>query len=109
MNNVLFYLTGGFAYGSGRISFGGLTESQLHAGWTVGGGFEFAITKNISAKAEYMHFELDRKNYLRGTPTNLAIASAEHVGDIVKVGVNYRFTFEPPVVAPPPRAVIAKY
>ncbi len=124
MERSLFYVKGGGAFAhtvdrkvdnfaNQQLIFGfSLTNSTVRdfaAGWTGGGGFEFAITKNISAKAEYMHFELDRKNYLRGTPTNLAIASAEHVGDIVKVGVNYRFTFEPPVVAPPPRAVIAKY
>lgn len=78
-------------------------------GWTAGAGFEYAITRNWTAKAEYMHFELDKKNYRFPTPLNIAFTQAQHTGDIVKVGVNYRFTFEPPVVAPVARSVIAKY
>ena len=78
-------------------------------GWTVGGGFEYAITKNLSAKAEYMHFELERKRYAATPANTVGFTQADHTGDVVKVGVNYRFTFDTPVLAPAPRAVIAKY
>ncbi|HWP14628.1 MAG TPA: outer membrane beta-barrel protein, partial [Xanthobacteraceae bacterium] len=36
MNNVLFYVTGGLAYGGGRVEFAGLSESPSHFGWTFG-------------------------------------------------------------------------
>ena len=50
MNNVLVYLTGGLAYGGGRIEFAGMSESQTHFGWTFGGGVEVGLTPNWSAK-----------------------------------------------------------
>lgn len=121
----LFYAKGGAAFADtrekqqnnfnnqpllfGLPSFPNSSVRAFSTGWAVGGGFEYAITKNWTAKAEYMHFELDRKNYAFPTPTNIAFTQAQHTGDLVKIGVNYRFTFEPPVVAAPPRAVIAKY
>ncbi len=54
-----------------------------------------------------MHFEFNRKNYTFGTPTNVTFTQADHVGDLVRIGVNYRFIFEPEIA--PPLAVIAKY
>ncbi|MDP4021382.1 autotransporter domain-containing protein [Methylobacterium sp. NEAU 140] len=82
----------------------------FETGWTVGAGFEFALTKNWSAKAEYMHYELDRKRYANfGSVANQAFVTTQNTGDIVKIGVNYRFIFEPAIVAPAPRPVIAKY
>lgn len=131
LERSLFYVKGGAAFADttdrtvsnfgnqpiALIAFGvtpvsvTLANSRVHdlaSGWTIGAGFEYAITKNIFAKAEYMHYELDRRNYVRGTPTNQGILSTQHTGDLVKVGVNYRFTFDPPVVVAP-RPVIAKY
>jgi len=35
MNNVLLYVTGGLAYGGGRVDFLGASESQSHLGWTI--------------------------------------------------------------------------
>ncbi len=80
-------------------------------GWTVGAGFEYAITRNWSAKAEYLHYELDRKRYANfGTLANQAFVTTQNIGDIVRVGVNYRFVFEPtPVVAAVSQPLITKY
>lgn len=124
MERSLFYVKGGAAFAdtsetqqnnfgnrallNGLPTFRGSAVKTFSTGWTVGGGFEYAITKNWSAKAEYMHFELDRKAYAF-TPANIAFTQAQHTGDLVKVGVNYRFTFDPPAPIAPPRAVIAKY
>jgi opacity protein-like surface antigen len=85
--------------------------TAFETGWTVGAGFEYAITKNWSAKAEYMHYELDRKRYANfGTLANQAFVTTQNVGDIVKIGVNYRFVFEPaPVVAAVAQPLVRKY
>ena len=64
MNNVLFYLTGGLAYGGGRVDFAGLSESQTHLGWTLGGGVEVGLTPNWSARAEYLYVRLDDRSYV---------------------------------------------
>ena len=82
-------------------------------GWTLGAGFEYAITRNWTAKAEYLHYELEAKrgNYPLALafnfPNNGVAQSARHSGEIVKIGVNYRFNTDsaPAAVAP----VIAKY
>jgi outer membrane immunogenic protein len=85
MNNVLFYLTGGFAYGGGRVEFAGITESQTHLGWTLGGGVEVGLTPNWSAKAEYLYVRLDDRSYVL-TGVNNGFASS-----IFRLGMNYRF------------------
>jgi outer membrane immunogenic protein len=85
MNNVLIYLTGGLAYGGSRVEFAGLSESQTHFGWTVGGGVEVGLTPNWSAKAEYLHVRLEDRSYVL-TGINHGFSS-----NVFRLGVNYRF------------------
>lgn len=85
MNNVLFYITGGLAYGGGRVEFGTATETQSHLGWTLGGGVEVGLTPNWSAKAEYLYVRLDDRSYLL-TGVNNGFSS-----NVFRLGVNYRF------------------
>jgi outer membrane immunogenic protein len=85
MNNVLFYGTGGFAYGGGRVEIGPFTESQTHIGWTVGAGLEVGLTPNWSAKAEYLYVRLQNEPY--------ALTGINHgfQSNVFRLGVNYRF------------------
>ena len=85
MNNVLIYGTGGFAYGGGKISFGGVTEAQTHIGWTAGAGVEVGLTPNWSAKAEYLYVQLSDQGYVL-TGVNNGFQS-----NVFRLGVNYRF------------------
>ena len=85
MNNVLIYLTGGLAYGGGRIEFAGMSETQTHIGWTLGGGVEVGLTPNWSAKAEYLYVRLDDRSYVL-TAVNNGFSS-----NVFRLGVNYRF------------------
>jgi outer membrane immunogenic protein len=85
MSNVLFYLTGGLAYGGGRVEFAGITESQTHLGWTLGGGVEVGLTPNWSAKAEYLYVRLEDRSYVL-TGVNNGFSS-----NVFRLGVNYRF------------------
>lgn len=85
MNNVLIYLTGGLAYGGGRVTFGPASESQTHTGWTIGAGVEVGLTPNWSAKAEYLYVELSDQAYvLTGIRNGLQ-------SNVFRLGVNYRF------------------
>jgi outer membrane immunogenic protein len=84
-NNVLFYVTGGLAYGGVTGEWMGLSESKTHLGWTVGGGAEFGITQNWSAKIEYLYIDLADRGYSI-TATNNGLESS-----LVRLGVNYRF------------------
>jgi outer membrane immunogenic protein len=81
--------------------------SETRVGWTVGAGGEWMFTSNWSAKLEYLHYDLGSANY--GTPvSNFAVAdgvagagtalytlgqssSTNFRGDIVRVGLNYKF------------------
>jgi len=85
MNNVLIYLTGGLAYGGGRIELAGISETQTHLGWTLGGGVEVGLTPNWTAKAEYLYVRLDDRSYVL-TGVNNGFSS-----NVFRLGVNYRF------------------
>jgi outer membrane immunogenic protein len=85
MNNILFYGTGGFAYGSVKGENAGLSESRTHIGWTAGLGMEVGLTPNWSAKVEYLYMDLADRNYtVTGTSNGFE-------SSLLRFGVNYRF------------------
>jgi opacity protein-like surface antigen len=63
------------------------SDSKTQAGWTAGLGYEFGLTRNISATGEIMYFDLgsDAHN-LAGIPTDL-----QRYGFISTIGLRYRF------------------
>src|SRR5262249_58588371 len=53
------YVTGGVVFGgvdASQAPFPGGSSTQV--GWAVGGGLEFAVINNITAKVEYLHYDL---------------------------------------------------
>ena len=105
---VLLYATGGLAYGSiksnGTLSGftpGGVaitavgSTSQTRIGWTVGAGIEGMITRNWSAKLEYLYMDLGNYNVagVSLAPASLIgiNANSRFTDSIVRAGVNYRF------------------
>jgi outer membrane immunogenic protein len=62
-----------------------LSGQVWHAGWTAGGGIEYAIVPNWSMKVEYLHYGLGSANYFGALNTgNIEI-------ETFKVGLNYLF------------------
>ena len=67
-NRLMFYGTGGFAYGGGSSNFSVFdathgrfwsgNPSCTRVGWTIGAGAEYAITNNITIKGEYLYVDL---------------------------------------------------
>ena len=113
---LLLYGTGGFAYGgvstASSYSFqeslgGGLAPvlgtsgtSTTRTGWTAGAGGEWMFASNWTARLEYLHYDLGSvtdsvtlTQLLVGVPyhTELAQTFTRFSGDIVRVGVNYKF------------------
>jgi len=90
-DRFLPYVTGGLAVGDIRAATPGLPGgSATNTGWTAGGGVEFALPGNWSAKAEYLHVDLGSFNCgtgCGGTP-NENVALRENV---FRAGVNYHF------------------
>jgi opacity protein-like surface antigen len=63
------------------------SESKTLAGWTAGVGYEFGLTRNLSAKGELMYFDLGSEAHnLAGTPSDL-----QRSGLMTTVGLRYRF------------------
>ena len=112
---VLLYGTGGLAYGSiktsaalagftpGGIALASLgSNTETRVGWTVGAGVEGMITRNWTAKLEYLYMDLGRHD-----AGSFSLAPASVIGanvssnfrdHILRVGLNYKFD-GPPVVA----------
>ncbi len=42
------------------------SASDTHVGWTAGGGVEWALVDNWTAKVEYLYLELGNETYLGG-------------------------------------------
>jgi len=97
-DRTLVYVKGGWAAGDVELSvtpngppgfFGfPIVGSKTASGWTAGAGFEFGLTPNLSAKAEWMHFDFGNDSY----NTVVAPINADVSGDVVRVGLNYRFS-----------------
>jgi outer membrane immunogenic protein len=135
-DRVLLYATGGVAFGgfnttvSGNFPggvfvstgpngapigtafgpFGGSTSaSTTRVGWTVGGGFEYAITNNWSLRAEYRYTDFGHSTVFANSFDSVALGSAgafinrHFTENRVQVGFSYKF--DTAVPAP----VVAKY
>ncbi len=121
--SFLLYATGGLAYGGVKsdttiaqsvtntknpppstLTSGSFSGTRV--GYVVGGGGEWMLSSNWSAKLEYLHYDLGSATYATGGlandvgPTSLegsgtaAVATSSKVrfnDNIVRVGVNYHF------------------
>ena len=92
-DRILFYGTGGGAFGNLQASAGVLPfSSTTQIGWTAGGGVEFAFTPNLTAKVEYLYVDLGTQSCavgncsLGGAPTSVTLTE-----NVVRAGLNYKF------------------
>jgi outer membrane immunogenic protein len=108
-NRLMFYGTGGFAYGGGSGYLNvfdnaqGLywhgSPSSSRVGWTIGAGVEYAITNNVTIKGEYLYYNLGSSRFVSaGNLTSSALfpgvyatAKYNYDGSIFRAGVNYKF------------------
>ncbi len=107
-DRVLFYATGGAAFGGLQNNYVNLATgatdslSRTRVGYTVGGGVDYAFTNNLSVRVEYRFTDF-------GSFTNVLAASSggglavrqRETDNRVQAGISYKFdTFTPaPVVA----------
>jgi outer membrane immunogenic protein len=88
------YVTGGGAAGDVKATASApllgtaISSSNTQLGWTLGGGVEFAFMSNWTAKVEYLHVDLG--SFDTG-PAPIA-NNVNFRQDIVRAGLNYRFT-----------------
>jgi outer membrane immunogenic protein len=104
----LLYVTGGLAGGDVKSSVSAVflggpgvyagSTSDTRWGWTIGAGYEYAFSRAISAKFEYLHFDLSDLSYpvlLVGGSSSLPAtwtANAKVSGDLVRFGLNIKLT-----------------
>ena len=107
-NAWLFYVTGGLAYGNiqhsyfeNRTTVAGqnrfISDSTTKSGWTLGGGVEWALSRNWTIGAEYLRVDLGSSSLslpaqtVGGLPFPASSANFSDRSDIVRAKVNYRF------------------
>jgi outer membrane immunogenic protein len=104
-DNVLFYGTGGVAYGQvenslnltlptvGPSLFG--SDSSTQVGWTAGGGIEYGLGR-WRLRAEYLHYDLGSHTITTtgsagiGIPASLSVTQKD-AGDLVRGAISYKF------------------
>ncbi|CAH1656435.1 Outer membrane immunogenic protein [Hyphomicrobiales bacterium] len=69
-------------------SFGRFSKSAWSKGFVVGGGVEYALTDNITAKGEYLYTKFSKQTYTLGDE-KLAVEGRS--GSLVRAGLNYKF------------------
>ncbi|MBP0574110.1 hypothetical protein J8J27_25760, partial [Mycobacterium tuberculosis] len=78
------------------------------SGWVAGIGTEYAITRNFSFRAEYLHVDLGKDTILSYVDDDIrGKLEVEPAYDIVRAGFNYRFDALTPGVALEPAAYLA--
>ena len=93
MNSALLFATGGWAFGRNTItlsgsSFAAVSDTQSMSGWTLGGGVEYALMQNMTAKLEYLYADLGKTTFYKGQWAQNEISNKVN---IIRAGVNYRF------------------
>jgi outer membrane immunogenic protein len=86
ISNVLFYGTGGLAFGELTGQTFGLSESHTTAGWTAGLGAEVGLAPHWSAKIEYLYVDLSSSQFV-----TVAGAQNGYRFGTFRAGVNYHF------------------
>ena len=84
-NNILFFGTGGLAFGELRGETFGRAEQHTTAGWTVGFGSEVGLDSHWSAKIEYLYIDLSDSQF------GITGVSNGYRSNIVRAGINYHF------------------
>lgn len=94
-DRALVFGTGGFAYGDigGNRAYdpvyGINRDSGTNGGWTLGGGVEYAVMDNLTAKVEGMYVNLDTKsNYALGGASNIR---RDTEFGVLRAGLNFKF------------------
>jgi outer membrane immunogenic protein len=94
-DRFLVYGTGGAAYGHVKTTlFDDWTGSYSGTkwGWTAGAGAEYAVTNNVTFKAEYAYTDLGKSNLIHLEDVNFSYNRDRKVNfHSVKFGINYKF------------------
>ena len=94
VDRAMAYVTGGFAGSRNTVQLSNLyagfygEQSTFQTGWALGGGIEYMLTNNLSAKAEYIFTSVGSDRYFDFS--NSALQTGVNAST-VKAGLNYHF------------------
>jgi outer membrane immunogenic protein len=100
VDRSLFYATGGFAYGRVTQQYsdtqnGAFSTGSTQTGWTVGGGYQYALDDKWSFKAEYLYVNLKNSSLTLPFPNSnvpgVTTLRFPNELNVVRLGLNYRF------------------
>jgi opacity protein-like surface antigen len=85
------YITGGLAVGNVKAwdSLTGASGSDFRAGWTVGGGVEFALAPRWTLGLEYLYADLGNRqtfDVVPGIPENVSFSAS-----FIRANIGYKF------------------
>jgi outer membrane immunogenic protein len=89
----LFYGTGGLTYSSGDEARAGFAGTSPRAGWTVGGGVEYAPGKQWSLGLEYLYADFGKSTQSRSNFSTGGSPTEDH-SQILRGRLNYRFGWD---------------
>ena len=109
-DRALLYVTGGVAFANAKHTYVdavvpvSVRTDSTRVGWTLGGGLEYAITNNWTARAEYRYTSFGNKTDVMPAAGAGAFSGFRYKNDntdhTVRVGVSYLFNMgSSPVVA----------
>jgi outer membrane immunogenic protein len=58
-------------------------------GWTAGGGIEWGVTPNWTARVEYLYVDLENSSF--SFPLSGRTTTFDDAFNVVRLGVNYKF------------------
>jgi len=84
------YLTGGAAYGDVNTTLPWGSASATKVGWSAGAGLEVGLSKNWSARVEYLHLDLGTASLFNAASgaSNISIPVKD---DLVRAGISYHW------------------
>jgi outer membrane immunogenic protein len=93
-DRTLVYVTGGGAWANldsanyipACVPGCGVNASATYSGWTVGFGFEYAMTQRWIIGVEYLHAEFDGKTFFFNGPTTV-----DHDVDLVRARLSFKW------------------
>jgi outer membrane immunogenic protein len=93
-DRLLSYGKVGEAWKHSKYDVGFAATSDWNNGWTVGGGFEYAVTNNVSMFFEYNYYDFGSRTVgLAAGPGVSETADIHDRSSVVKVGANYKFNW----------------
>jgi outer membrane immunogenic protein len=86
------YVTGGAAFGGVDANHAGFTgQSSTQVGWVAGVGLEFAVINNVTAKVEYLHYDLGSFTCGLNCGNGFVNDTVSFNADVIRGGLNLRF------------------